>query len=161
MKKIFYLLPLLFLTACAPHYSKHEASVIVFKTPTMAFADAGFVHDNGSEMKIVILVVGQAVFTLELGRKICLDGLCWSKKKFIAEKLNSKYPRDILQNIFLGKAIFKAQNLERFTGGFSQKIFKKGLYDISYKVEKNSIRFKDKISKILIKTRKISQEEKK
>lgn len=157
MKKIFYILPLLFFTACAPQYTKHEASLIAFKTPQMAFADAGFIHNNGKDLKIVILVVGQPVFTLELGRKICLDGSCLSKDKFIHERLSPHYPRDILQNIFLGKEIFKGQNKIIQEGGFKQRLFKAGAYDIYYLVYNGQIRFKDKSAKILIKTKKILQ----
>jgi len=142
---------------CTPNYTKHEASLIVFKTPKMAFADAGFVHHNGEALKIVILVVGQPVFTLELGRKICLDGSCLSKEKFIHKNLNPLYPRDILQNIFLGKSLFEGQNLVKQDGGFKQRVYKEGFYDIYYSVKNDQIKFKDKISKILIKTKKILQ----
>lgn len=157
MSKIFYILPLLFFTACTPNYTKHEASLIVFKTPQMAFADAGFVHDNGEDLKIVILVVGQPVFTLEIGRKICLDGSCLSKDKFIHERLSRHYPRDILQNIFLGKAIFEGENKIIQKGGFKQRLFQSDAYDIDYSVVNDKIRFKDKIANILIKTKKILQ----
>ena len=157
MKKIFYILALLFFAACTPNYTKHEASLIVFKTPQMAFADAGFIHDNGEDLKIVILVVGQPVFTLELGRKICLDGSCLSKDKFIHQRLSPYYPRDILQNIFLGKAIFEGQNKIIQEGGFKQRLFKVDAYDIHYSVYNDQIKFRDKISKILIKTKKILQ----
>jgi len=157
MKKFLYLLPLLLLTGCTPNYTKHEASLIVFKTPTMAFADAGFVHHNGDALKIVILVVGQPVFTLELGRKICLDGSCLSKEKFIHQRLSPYYPRDILQNIFLGKPIFTSMNLVKGTGGFKQRLYKEDAYDIYYSVNDGQIRFKDKLSRILIKSKKIIQ----
>ena len=142
---------------CTQNYTKHEASLIVFKTPQMAFADAGFIHHNGEAIKIVILVVGQPVFTLEVGRKICLDGSCLSKEKFIHQRLNPYYPRDILQNIFLGKSVFGGQNLVRQEDGFKQRLYKEGSYDIYYSVKNSQIRFKDKISKILIKTKKILQ----
>ena len=75
--KIFLSLLMTFVfIACAPVYTKHEASVITFKTPNTSFADAGFIHNNGEDIKVIILVVGQAVFTLEIGRKVCLDGKC-------------------------------------------------------------------------------------
>ncbi len=157
MKKLLMMLPLLFFTACTPNYTKHEAHLIVFKTPKTAYADAGFVHHNGEALKVVILVVGQPVFTLELGRKICLDGLCLKKSKWVKEHLSPFYPADILQNIFLGKPIFKGEKFQRIVGGFEQKLFKEGAYDISYKVIGNKMRFKDKIAKILIKKEKISE----
>lgn len=157
MKKILYLLLLSLFTGCTPHYTKHEASLIVFKTAQMAFSDAGFVHHDGESLKIVILTVGQPVFTLELGRKICLDGSCLSKDTFIKQHLNPLYPRDILQNIFLGKAIFDGKNLFNQKVGFTQRFYKEGFYDIYYSVKKGQVKFKDKISKILIKTKKIVQ----
>ena len=157
MKKILYLLALLVFIGCTPNYTKHEANLIVFKTAQMAYADAGFVHHNGEDLKIVILVVGQPVFTLEVGRKICLDGLCLKKSKWVKKNLSPIYPEDILQNIFLGKPIFEGLNKKRILGGFEQKLFKKDAYDISYKVIGNKIRFKDKIAKILIKKEKITE----
>ena len=157
MKKLLYLFMILLFTACTPNYTKHEASLIVFKTPTMAFADAGFIHHNGEALKIVILVVGQPVFTLELGRKICLDGSCLSKEKFIHKRLSPYYPRDILQNIFLGKPIFASLNLVKSAGGFKQRLYKEDAYDIYYSVDDGQIRFKDKLAKVLIKSKKIIQ----
>lgn len=149
--------PFLFFVACTPNYTKHEADLIVFKTPKIAFADAGFVHHNGQDLKVVILVVGQPVFTLELGRKICLDGLCLKKSKWVKQNLSPHYPADILQNIFLGKPVFEGENLRRVVGGFEQKLFREGAYDISYKVIGDTMRFKDKIAKILIKKKKITE----
>jgi hypothetical protein len=158
MKILLSLFIVFMFAACAPVYTKHEASVITFKTSEISFADAGFIHDNGEDVKVIILVVGQAVFTLEVGRKVCLDGKCFSKKKFVKEKLSPFYGEDILQNIFLGKPIFNSEALVKVDDGFKQKLFKESAYDISYSVIGDKIRFKDKIRKILIKTKKIKQE---
>ena len=160
MKKIkYYFISLLLVsvfTACTPPLKNHEARTIVFKTPKLAYADAGFVYDNGSDVKVEIFIAGHPVFTLELDRKICLDGYCFKKKDFITKYLNSDYDEDILHQIFLGKKIFDSEGLSLEPDGFSQTIFKKSSYQISYKVTHDTIRFRDKISKILIKIKKLS-----
>jgi len=145
----------MFFTACTPPLSHHEARTIVFKTPKMAYADAGFVYDNGKDVKIEILIAGHPAFTLELDRKICLDGYCFKKKDFIKKYLNTHYDENILHQIFLGKKIFEGSGLTSEADGFSQKILKKGSYNISYKVTRDTIRFKDTFTKILIKTKKL------
>lgn len=155
MKIFIYVVISLFFLACSPIYTHHKASVITFKTPQLSFSDAGFIHDDGVSIKVVILVVGQPAFTLEVGRKVCLDGQCFSKRKFIKEKLNALYPENLLQDIFLQKPIFNADNVQIVEGGFKQKFFKEEVYDISYSVIDGKMRFKDKISKILIKSKKI------
>ena len=143
------------LQACVAPLNHHEPRKIIFKTPHMAYADAGFIHDNGSELKVEIFMAGHAALVLEMGRKICMDGYCFKKKDFVKKYLNSYYPEDILQQIFLGKPIFEGTNLTKLANGFSQTIIKEGTYQISYKVTHDTIRFKDGISRILIKTEKL------
>lgn len=147
-----------FSSGCTPIYTKHEAKLIVYKTAKLSYADAGFIHSNSEDdLKIEILIVGQPAFTLELGRKICLDGACLKKSKWIRENLSPHYPQELLQNVFLGKPIFGGERMIKKSQGFEQKLYKKDAFDISYRVTAKAIRFKDKITKILIKTKEIEQ----
>ncbi len=136
---------------CSVHYTHHQAKMIIFKTAHFAYADAGFIHDNGSEVKLEILEGGHPAFILTLGRKICKDGVCLKKSRFIHKELSAYYDEDILEQIFLAKPIFKGKNLLKTPQGFRQKLVKEGAYDINYEVSQESIYFKDKIAHILIK----------
>jgi hypothetical protein len=85
-------------------------------------------------------------------KKICMSELeCMSPKRFNKEVLSSNYPKDILSNIFRGKAIFDKIGFKKISNGFSQKINNKNRYTITYKVVGKKIIFRDKLNNILIK----------
>jgi hypothetical protein len=75
------------------------------------------------------------------------------KKDFNEKVLNASYPDTLLENIFRSKPIFEKKNLEQNEHGFSQKIIKDGIYNLSYTVKGGERIFRDKINKILIKVR--------
>ena len=78
---------------------------------------------------------------------------CMEKRDFNKKILSASYPDTVLENIFRAKPIFASENLEKNADGFTQKIQKKDLYDITYTVVSGERKFRDTINKILIKVR--------
>ena len=154
MYKIKVLILVFLLNGCVQNnYTQQNSALIVFKTPTLKFADMGFIYQNPTNIKLEIYAIGQALMKLNISNKqICMSRLkCMSPKTFNKEVLNINYPQNILSNIFRGKAIFDKIGLKKKKRGFEQKIFQKGKFDISYKVIGKKIIFRDKLNNILIK----------
>ena len=147
----------LLLSACNNEaYLKENSAFIVFKTPTFKYADMGFVYESSSEVKAEIYGSGQALMSLNVkSNSVCLSLLeCMSKKSFNKQVLSDKYPDNILDNIFRGKAIFAGKNVVKSGNGFTQKIVKQNKYDIKYTVLNREIIFNDKMNNIIIKVKK-------
>ena len=158
--KKFLLLGLLSLliTACSTkEYSKQESVFIVFKTPTLKYADLGFIYENSDEIKVEMYSSGQAIMSLEItSYTVCMSFLqCMGKKSFNKKVLNRYYPTTILDNIFKGKEIFSGKNSIKKRNGFTQKIVDEGKYDINYSVLNKQIIFRDTINNILIKMKRV------
>jgi len=134
---------------------KEESAFIIIKTKTMRYADMGFISNNSSRVKVEIYGAGQPLVSLEINSmNVCMSTFkCMEKKDFNEKILNVSYPETLLENIFRAKPIFSKKNLEKNTNGFSQKIVKDGIYNISYTVKGGERIFRDKINKILIKVR--------
>ncbi|CAA6804539.1 MAG: Unknown protein [uncultured Sulfurovum sp.] len=134
---------------------KQESAFIVMKTPTVKFADMGFIYDTPSKVKVEVYTAGQPLVDLEINsQNICLSLMkCMDKKDFNKEVLSESYSDTLLENIFRGKPIFEKKNLEKQDNGFVQKISKEGLYNISYSVVSGNRVFRDTINKIVIKVR--------
>jgi hypothetical protein len=134
---------------------KEESAFIVMKTPTMKYADMGFIYNTPSTVKVEIYATGQPLVRLEINAmNICTSFFeCLEKKKFNKKMLNEAYPPTLLENIFRGEPIFNKKGLTQTTEGFTQIIQKEGLYDISYSVVRGGRTFRDTINNILIKVR--------
>ena len=136
---------------------KEESAFIVLKTPTIRYADMGFITASSTAVKVEIYGAGQPLMQLEIGGlNICMSKFkCMDKINFNERVLNGAYDKDLLENIFRAEPIFKSENIKREKdGSFSQKLTKEGVYDISYRVNQKEQVFRDKLNKILIKVRK-------
>ncbi|MCK4441360.1 MAG: hypothetical protein KAU90_05095 [Sulfurovaceae bacterium] len=133
-----------------------ESAFIVLKTPQMKYADMGFIYKNNSFVKVEIYSMGQPIMSLDInGMNVCMSTFkCMEKKDFNAKMLSANYPDTLLENIFKSKPIFNGKNLEKNSNGFIQKIIKDNEYDITYTINKNNTRFKDRVNHILIKVKK-------
>jgi len=160
IKKIFiFLLISLFMTACSTQeYQKQESNFIVFKTAMFQYADLGFVYQSENYIKIELYSSGQVAMALEIGDDtVCMSVLeCMQKENFNEEVLSRYYPKDILNHIFRGEMIFSALHSHKTRNGFTQKLFKKGKYNIKYSVLNNQIIFHDTINDILIKIKRLN-----
>ena len=156
-KLLLFVALLLFLQACGKvTYTKENSALIVFKTPTFKYADMGFIYENPKEVKAEIYGNGKAIMSLRISESaVCMSLFeCMNKESFNQTILTNAYPKEILENIFKGKAIFHAKNIRKIRNGFTQKIINKNKYNIDYRVLNNEIIFRDTINAILIKIKK-------
>jgi len=132
--------------------SNQESAFIVLKTPTMRYADMGFIYKGDSFVKVEVYSMGQPIMSLDInGMNVCMSTFkCMEKKDFNSKMLVSSYPDTLLENIFQSKPIFNGKNLKRDNQGFTQDI-KTDEYDIHYWVKPNETKFKDSKNQILIK----------
>jgi len=131
-----------------PEYKSSNSTYIIFKTPTVAYADQGFISKADSETKVEIYSNGQAVMRLRITpTQVCMSKFaCMSGSEFNKKVLNSNYPADTIKNIFSGKEIFNAQGKIDTADGFIQNIG-----DIKYVVSGNNINFTDSSNGVKIK----------
>lgn len=155
MRNLFFILFLLFSGCSTKEYHNNLSKIIIIKSPKIKFSDLGFVRYTDSNIEIELFIAGKAVKNIAINHLICVDEGCMSKNQFNANFLNANYPENLLQNIFLGKEIFSAQNKILQKNGFIQHIQSK-YYNIDYKIDKHSIFFKDKQNHIIIKIKDIS-----
>jgi hypothetical protein len=159
-KKISILLPLLtLLGGCTGKQlikeENQESAFILIKAPKMRYADMGFIYKTTNLVKVEIYASGQALLNLDINPiNICLSTFkCMEKKEFNAKMLLDTYPPTLLENIFRAKPIFDKQGLEEKSNGFTQKIAKKGEYEITYSVISKERTFHDTINNIKIEVR--------
>ena len=160
LKKAITILPtLLLINGCAGKQTitkeNQESAFIIIKTPTMKYADMGFIYKKTDLTKVEIYALGQPLMSLNINpMNVCMSTFkCMEKKDFNEKMLSSYYPDSILENIFRAKPIFNQKNLEKSSDGFTQKIKKEKEYDISYSVTPKKRTFRDKINKIKIEVR--------
>ena len=149
--KIFLLIVTLFLTACSIKNYKHTFSkIIIIKSPQIKFADLGYIRNSDSAVELELFVAGRAIQKITINHLICVNSGCLSKSGFNDDYLHSSYPKNILQNILLGKEIYNGKNRVKLEDGFEQTISSKDV-TIKYKVTSSQIYFKDKKNRILFK----------
>ncbi|MCF6245117.1 MAG: hypothetical protein L3J43_08780 [Sulfurovum sp.] len=153
------LFSLMLLNSCTnKEYKKQESVFIVFKTPTLKYADLGFMYENKDEIKVEIYGSGKALMSLEISsQNVCMGFLsCMHKKQFNNKVLSQTYPDNIIENIFRGKSIFNAKTLMKKSNGFTQKISEPNKYNITYSVLNKQIKFHDTLNNILIKVKRLN-----
>ena len=147
-----------FLSACSTkQYMKQESAMIVLKTPTLKYADLGFIYKNNDETKVEIYGSGQVLMKFTISdTSICMSLFeCMDKKSFNKHILSAYYPQDILNHIFRGEQIFDGAKSIKTRNGFTQHLVKDGDYHIKYSVLNNQILFHDTINNILIKIKRL------
>lgn len=162
MLKFFILSALLIFSfsACSiKNYEHSEPKLITFKTKKIRYSDLGFIRHSGDALQLDLFTAGSQVYRFEINRMICTAQGCIRKSKFNEEHFDDKYYNDFLQNVILGKPIFKGKNLIKTDSGFEQNIILVGEYNISYKVSQNKIYFKDRVNKILLKIQSVEHGE--
>jgi len=145
LKHSIYIASALIISGCAgamPVYKESKSSFIIFKTPTIKYADQGFISKANSETKVEIYSSGQSVMRLRiLPNQVCITQFkCMSKKEFNQKVLASaNYPDNLIENIFNAKPIFNGKNLKGSSNNFIQQIG-----TITYSVNGKNISFVDK-----------------
>ncbi len=144
------------ITGCVgamPEYNSSKSSMIVFKTPTLRYADQGFVSTASSETKVEIYGSGEALMRLRITpSEVCLSSMaCMSKKDFNAKVLgNSNYPETLIENVFNGNPIYGMEGISQSGSSFTQHITKGGV-NITYRKSDKKIEFNDTITGVKIK----------
>ncbi|WP_456382476.1 hypothetical protein [Hydrogenimonas sp.] len=155
--KIFEKIPLLLLLllwgGCVSRvYEKPISALVVFRTPTFAYADQGFVYRGREGIKVQIYVSGKAAFELKVGgKRVCLGNACMRERAFYRKYLHTDYPEGTLAAIFSRAPIFGGEGLEEKAGRFVQRIEEAGRFDIIYAFDSRSAKFRDRLNRILIK----------
>jgi len=154
VKKIVVLVALWMLGGCAePQYLKQESAYIVWKTPTLRYADQGFIYESPTGVKVEIYSSGQPLMRLRIDRThICASfWQCLTKAQFNTRFLSKEYPPDTLERIFRGEPIFGGEQIARGRNGFTQMLYRPHKYKIDYRVLNNQIIFRDTINEIQLK----------
>lgn len=155
--KYFLVIAILFLSACSVHnYKQTHQKIVIIKSSQLKFADLGYIRNSGSSIELELFVAGKAIEKITIDNFICTNEGCMSKTTFNKEYLNKEYPNDILQNILLGKAIYKGLNKQVILDGFEQRITTDNV-DIVYKVNTKVVFFKDRKNRIIIKIKELNQ----
>ena len=155
-KSIFLVVSALILGACngvSPLPTHQKSLFVVWKSPSLRYADQGFLYILPNKLKFEIYASGQPALKLSIVQsQICTGPLCMNKKSFNAKYLSKYYPQDTLESILMGKPIFGGKNVVKNSSGFTQHIKGSG-YDINYKVTDEKIEFIDRGGNVIIKIR--------
>lgn len=141
----------LFFSACSIKNYEHTSSkIIIIKSPKIKFADLGYIRNSDKAIELELFVAGRAIEKITINHFVCVTAGCMSKSGFNDAYLHSSYPNDLLQNILLGREIYKGKNRVKIENGFEQRISSQDV-DIIYKRKQNSIFFKDRKNRIIFK----------
>jgi hypothetical protein len=147
-----------FFSACGTQPYLHQNSAfIVLKTPTMRYADQGFVYENPDEVKVEIYSSGQALFSLRVTKDSVCTGVlsCMGKEAFTKNVLSPHYPSETIEAVFRQRPVFGGKNLIKKRNGFTQELINGHKYHIQYSVLNNETVFRDTINHILIKIKRL------
>ena len=146
-----FLIGVLLLSACSVKNYEHTSSkIIIIKSPKIKFADLGYIRNSDNSIELELFSAGNVIEKIAINHFICVSAGCMSKSGFNSDYLDNSYPKDLLQNILLGKEIYEGENRVKTVNGFTQKIVSKDV-DISYKVSLHQIFFKDRKNRIIFK----------
>ena len=146
-----FLIGAFLLSACSVKNYEHTSSkIIIIKSPKIKFADLGYIRNSDNSIELELFSAGSVIEKITINHLICVSAGCMSKSGFNSDYLDNSYPKDLLQNILLGKEIYEGKNRVKTVNGFTQKIVSKDV-DISYKVSLHQIFFKDRKNRIIFK----------
>jgi hypothetical protein len=158
MKKYLMMLLALWMGGCGePTFQTQESAYIIWKSPTLRYADQGFIYHGDAVTRVEIYGSGEALMRLDIGKEsVCSSFLsCLPLKRFNAEVLSSAYPEHLLAHVFNAEKIFGGMGMVRKRNGFTQKITEPKKYNIDYRVLNNETVFHDTINGITIKIKRI------
>jgi hypothetical protein len=151
--KTFFLVFILVMSACSTkNYEQTKSKIITIKTPKLRYSDLGFIRNTQKDLRVELFSAGVMVQKISINYLVCVNEGCLSRSAFNKQYLNLHYPNDILQNIFLAREIYGGKNLLKTDHGFEQTIQTDNV-NIIYRVNADTIYFKDKKNGILFKIR--------
>lgn len=155
MKYLFLVFCIVLVTGCSIKNYEHTATkLITIKSKIFKFSDIGYIRHTQDAIELDLFMAGHIYKRIHINHMICVDEGCMNKKEFNKEYLSKAYPPSLLQNIILGKEIYKGKNRFKTDIGFIQQI-KTSDVDIKYIVNFHDVYFKDRINHILVKIKDI------
>jgi len=149
MKRIFFLISILFLAGCSV---KTTPVYVTFKSPKLKISDQGFLKEGNGYKSFELYKAGASYKITLKNSVVCLNDKCMDKEKFIKEYFGANYPSDFLDKVVEGKPIEEFGRISKISDGFVQK--NKNIY---YKVVKNTILFKDKQKNVIVLIKKLRE----
>jgi len=144
------LITILLFYGCTATPSKSKSVTIYLKTKQFKYYDIASINSTTFGINTKIYNFGNMIFELKISpNKVCIDKRCYSLKEFNYIFLSDQYPNHILEHIFNAKPIFNSQRITNYNNGFTQYI-KNNNVNISYKVDRHKIYFKDSKNSIKI-----------
>ena len=150
MKYIIFIFALFFSACSVKDYKHTQSKIIIIKSPKIKFADVGYLKNSDEAIELELFMAGKVIDRISINHLICVSSGCMSKSGFNEDYLHNSYPDEILQNILLGNKIYDGKDMIKTAGGFEQQI-KSDDVNIIYKVDNNSIFFKDRKNNIIFK----------
>lgn len=150
MKYIFIIFSLIFSACSVKNYEHTQTKIIIIKSEKIKFADIGYIRNSDDSIELELFMAGKVIEKISVNHLICVSDGCMSKSGFNEEYLHPSYPNDTLQNILLGREIYGAKNRIQTESGFEQNIESEDV-DIIYRVDVDSVFFKDRKNKIIFK----------
>lgn len=148
------LLLLWFAGCAAKTYAVPQQALIVFKTPSLRYADQGFVQEGGKSVRVQIYGLGKPVLDLRVGKNICMDEECMDEQAFYREVFSTAYPPGTLLDILKQRPLADGKGMETDGGQSVQRIAEKGRFDIIYRFSGKQSLFKDSLNGVMIKIQK-------
>jgi len=157
MKYILLAIALFFSACSVKEYERTQTKIITIKSPKLKFSDVGYLRNSSSSIELELFIAGKSIEKFSINRLICTtkEG-CMRKSAFNSEYLNSAYPDDILQDMLLAKAIYDGKNMQKESDGFVQNI-KDSKVDITYRVDKSGVYFRDRKNAIIFNVREANE----
>ncbi len=154
MRSLFLVVLFLFFVGCSTKETvQKESWVVLIKSPKLKFNDIGYILRNGESVELQLYSAGNAVESFSVNHLICTQSGCMRKSSFNAEYLSSAYDGDLLKDLLMRRPIFDGKNLQKSKNGFEQHLISDA-YDITYRVNADSLYFKDRKNRILFKLKK-------
>ena len=157
MRFVITFIVLVFFVACSTkEYVSKEAQIVTIKSPKLKFNDIGYILHDGNSVELQLYSAGTTVEDITIDHLVCIEAGCMSKSAFNEEYLSGSYEDDLLKNLLMKKPIFGGKNLKKRRNGFEQHLVTKA-YDITYRVGKDTLYFKDTKNRILLKLKSLGR----
>ncbi len=138
------------LSGCAPKRIQKGVYHIVFKSRTMKFEGVGYMYEEKNKTVLQLYGGGSALLEMKVSDRVCVDGRCLGVREFNERYFKGCYMSDFLKRVLSFEPLSGAEIVSLKGGGFKQRLYKKGCYDIIYIVDSEGVYFKDRLNGFLI-----------
>lgn len=135
-------------------YMSSKSYHVVIKNKQIALSDTGFIKKDSKRFNLQLFSAGTPVLDLLIKDDVCLDYVCVSKEKFNSDFFGYSHYKTFVDDLFNFKPIYNGKSLKKLKNGFNQSLKTKH-YDVFYEIKEDSLYFKDKQNRVLIKLKEI------